>query len=326
MIVLLVRVGGLSARQYDEKFPGEFGQIGDEGLGLGGIANTWRTLPVLSSIANVIKTHAPAARVINMLAPLGTTTRLLIERGLNTVGICELPTTTEEAFGGDADKFDYGGLNHLGWFTPRTDAAAQILANTDAVDRETVKRFGATTLFYYYRVFDPSAASRMSCAFQSGRAGQLQDLTDEVLRDFEQHPSERSQALAARATPWFDRALVPIMSALLGGAEFDGFVNARNGSADRRLVPHLSDDAIVEVRAKWHANGFTPTSSSQHSPECVKFLQAVSAADDLAYRGAIERDMSLVHQAVTALPLAIERKHHGAILQAICNQTIAEAA
>ncbi|MFK7819360.1 MAG: hypothetical protein AB8G99_11630 [Planctomycetaceae bacterium] len=329
IIVLLIRVGGLDARRYDETFPGQFGQIGDEGLGLGGISNTWRTIPVLDSVAQTIKANAPNAQVINMLAPLGTTTRLLTDAGLNTVGICELPITTEEKFGGNADLFDYGGINHLGWFTPKNAEAYETLQagmENGTVDREIVNQYGATTLFYHYRVFNQLAAERMGCAFKPGRAAQLQDLTDEVLDDFRNRPSEQSAALTARETPWFDRGLVPIVTALLGGTEANGFVNTMNQHDGQRLVPQLADNAIVEVRAKWHSGGFTPTSSSLLTDECVKFLQAVSNADDLAYRGSVERDLSLIHQAIERLPITMDRKDSAAVLSAISNQKLTKAA
>ena len=149
LIVLLVRVGGLAARRYDETFPSLFGQVGDEGLGLGGVANTWRTLPVLASIARTIRTNAPEAKVINMLAPLATTTRLLCDAGIDAVGICELPITTEEQFGGNADLFDYAGVNHLGWFIPRGKQGERVLAaaaDAGHADRRSLRGHNAFLL------------------------------------------------------------------------------------------------------------------------------------------------------------------------------------
>ena len=329
LVVLLVRVGGLAARRYDETFPSQFGQVGDEGLGLGGIANTWRTLPVLTSIAETIRTNAPGAKVINMLAPLATTTRLLCDTGIDAVGICELPITTEEQFGGNGDLFDYAGVNHLGWFTPRSKQGERVLAaavDAGHADREIVDRFGATTLFYYYRVFNQAAARRMNCAFKPGRAAQLQDLTDQVLSDFQQRPAELSPALTQRATPWFDRGLIPIMNALLGGPEVQGFVNTPNLFEGTRLVPQLYDRAIVEVRTTWNAHGVAPRCASTLTDEAASFVQAVSEADELAYRGSIERNPSLIQQAVARLPLDISKQNQNAIVNAVCVQDVARAA
>src|SRR3954452_11857132 len=85
LVVLLVRVGGLEARAWDETFPRRFGLVGDEGLGPGGIANAWRTLPELRRIAQAVQRAAPGARVLNLMAPLGITTRFLLEQGLDAV-------------------------------------------------------------------------------------------------------------------------------------------------------------------------------------------------------------------------------------------------
>src|SRR5262245_21434788 len=54
LIVSLIRVGGAAARDWDERFPVEFGQVGDEGLGLGGVANAWRSVPLMDRLAGTI--------------------------------------------------------------------------------------------------------------------------------------------------------------------------------------------------------------------------------------------------------------------------------
>lgn len=326
IIVLLVRVGGLQARAYDETFPTWFGQIGDEGLGLGGLSNTWRTLPVLQSIADTITNVAPAARVINMLAPLGTTTRLLQDAGLNAVGICELPITTEEDLGGSRSLFDYAGLNHLGWFTPNCDAGCSVLnraVEAGLTDETVARELGAAGLFYYYRVFDPAAAARMGCGFKLGRAMQLQDLTERVLAEFER-PEVASSTLNARATPWFDRGLIPILTALFdetGRAGFDGFVNTTNDG----LVPQLPDDGIVEVRATWREDGATPTACQNLDSGPIRFLQAVCEADSHAYQAAVARDPHKLRQAISALPLPILTNQHAAIVDAIVRPQACES-
>ncbi len=103
-VVLLIRVGGLAARAHDEGFPGRFGQVGDEGVGLGGIANAWRTVPALEGVSDRIAARSSGAHVLNLMAPLGVTTRLLVERGLRAVGLCELPAVTEAGWRSDADR------------------------------------------------------------------------------------------------------------------------------------------------------------------------------------------------------------------------------
>ena len=91
VVVPLVRIGGSAARDHDERFPTAFGLVGDEGIGPGGMANAWRTLPPLRSMAAVIAARAPGALVANLMAPLGVTTRALADAGLDCMGVCELP-------------------------------------------------------------------------------------------------------------------------------------------------------------------------------------------------------------------------------------------
>ena len=167
-VVLLVRVGGLAARAHDEAFPVRFGQVGDEGVGLGGMASAWRTVPVLDQIAARIAARAPGAHVLNLIAPLGVTTRLLTERGLRTVGLCELPVLTVErwrAWAADepAPPLAYAGLNHLGFFwcpscPPLDHPVLRAAVERGEVPGELVLRLGAAPLHYFVDVFEPEAA------------------------------------------------------------------------------------------------------------------------------------------------------------------------
>jgi 6-phospho-beta-glucosidase len=58
-VINQVRVGGLAARAFDETFPHQLGLSGEETVGLGGVANALRTVPVaLRQGANLAR-HAP---------------------------------------------------------------------------------------------------------------------------------------------------------------------------------------------------------------------------------------------------------------------------
>ena len=181
-VVLLVRVGGLAARAHDESFPARFDQVGDEGVGLGGMANAWRTLPILETIASQIVRQAPSAHVLNLMAPLGVTTRLLVERGLRAIGLCELPTVTlarwQAAAGGAPPALHYAGLNHLGFFwCPAMPALEHPVIRAALAERhataELVARFDAVPLHYFIDVFEPELARSLGRQRRAGRAAEL---------------------------------------------------------------------------------------------------------------------------------------------------------
>jgi len=317
LIVLLVRVGGLEARAWDEEFPRRFGLVGDEGLGPGGIANAWRTLPELAGIANVIKETAPAARILNLMAPLGATTRLLLEQGLDAVGLCELPLVTIETWLDQASAsagratWRYGGLNHLGWFWDVRDGDEDVLARiadlpvtlpgAAPVDRPTLKHFKAAPLRYFYEIFDREAGRRLKLERAPNRARQLMTLSESLLERFAAAPGHSIPEAEARPTPWLDRAVAPIAAALLGGSPHAAFANLRNGDS----IPELPPELVVELGATYDAAGISPAPAGPLPLRVSRFLRQVGETEALTYRAASQRDPDLLAEAVRSLPLSI---------------------
>jgi 6-phospho-beta-glucosidase len=309
-IALLVRVGGLAARARDEEFPAAFGIPGDEGLGPGGYANALRTLPVLDRMSHVIRKHAPAAKVFNLMAPLGLSTRLLLERELDAVGVCELPSDTEcalvQACGAAARPLHYAGLNHLGWFAPSTENAGEFFSGAlrkELADAATVARYGAVPLKYYYSVFDTSAGRRLGMNTVAGRARRLMDMNEAVLRDFAVRPGEASPAQAERPTPWLAGALVPMLIAHLGGIAWDGYANVANSG----LAPDVPASAVIETRVTLSSAALIAEPWPQAFSRPVReFLAAMGHADDLAYRAWREERRTLLEEAVQVLPYGLD--------------------
>jgi 6-phospho-beta-glucosidase len=317
IVVLLVRVGGLEARAWDEAFPQRFGLAGDEGLGPGGIANAWRTLPELARIAQALHRMAPGARVVNLMSPLGMTTRLLLEHGLDAFGVCELPLATIESWlssvGASAAEatWRYGGLNHLGWFWDvrfgHQDLLTTLAAATPSpgdpapVDRATVFRYGAAPLRYFYEIFDREAGRRLGLERAPGRARQLTALSDALVQRFSAAPGVDAPEANRRPTPWLDRAITPIVSALLTGQDHTGFVNLRN---DGR-IPELPPDAVVELSATFSSSGPNPVMPGPLPERVAEFLRRASHSEELSFLAAKRQDPELLEEAIRALPLPI---------------------
>ncbi len=308
-VVLLVRVGGLAARDHDESFPVRFGLVGDEGLGVGGMANAWRTLPVLEPIAERIAACAPGAQVLNLMAPLGVTTRLLVEHGLAAAGLCELPMATVARWraraGIDGDgALAYAGLNHLGFFWSPAGPAVDHPVLCAAVDggevpAEILARLEAAPLHYFVDLFAPEAALRLGRRRAPGRARELADLQETLLVEFRRRPGAAIAELARRPTPWFELSLVPALHAALGGPACTGALDLPN----RGALAEAPAEGIVELEGRLDAGGarFDPTPPR---PEPVRSLIGrLAAAEDLLYRASRRRDRALLADALLALPL-----------------------
>jgi 6-phospho-beta-glucosidase len=324
-VVLLVRIGGLAARAHDETFPEAFGLVGDEGLGPGGLANAFRTAPALADMARTIRAHAPRALVCNLVAPLGITTRLLLEEGLRAVGVCELPTMTlEQLGGGDAGQvtFEYAGLNHLGWFWDVRRAGRDLLSDAVArgiVDEATLARHGAAPLRYFYEIFDSAAARRLRIERRRGRARELARIAEDALAGFSRSEAGES-ILARRATPWFDRALVPLLSAYARRLPYRGFLNVSNSD---RIISSLPREAVIETMVDL-TDEIVATKPVGCPKPVVEFLRAVGEAEELGYRAARAQDPSLLREAMQALPLPIDPSSVGALVDAALTPPFAE--
>src|SRR5262249_35047956 len=80
--LLPLRVGGQAARQRDETWPLEYGCVGQETTGAGGLAKALRTVPVVLDIAERSRQRAlDSAWIIDFTNPVGIVTRALLDAG-----------------------------------------------------------------------------------------------------------------------------------------------------------------------------------------------------------------------------------------------------
>jgi 6-phospho-beta-glucosidase len=333
VVVLLIRVGGLAARAYDESFPARFDQIGDEGVGLGGMANAWRTLPILDGIASQIAQAAPAAHVLNLMAPLGVTTRLLVERGLRAVGLCELPTVTlarwraasgvdaapQHHAGVDAPALHYAGLNHLGFFwCPTLPALEHPVLRAAIAERhaspELVARFDGVPLHYLVEVFEPALAAQLGRSRRAGRARELAALQDVLVQRFAERPGAIADELAHRPTPWFELAVMPALAAVLGGPRFEGPLDVPN----RGALAEAPLEAIVELFGALDGATAELSPVAPRPPAVRDLLARFAAAEDALYRAARSRDRGLLRTSLDALPLDVRHSDRERVLDCVC--------
>jgi 6-phospho-beta-glucosidase len=176
-----IRVGGLAGRERDERIALDLGVLGQETTGPGGIAFGLRTIPVALHIAERVRQLCPGAYVINFTNPAGMITEAMQRvLGDRVIGICDTPSglgrRITAALGLDPAeaRFDYVGLNHLGWMrgvsSGGTDRLPGLLADddklatleeTDIFGADWIRTLGCIPneyLYYYYFNRDAVAA------------------------------------------------------------------------------------------------------------------------------------------------------------------------
>ncbi len=136
-VITSIRVGGIDARVKDETIALAHGLVGQETVGAGGFACAMRNLAAMLEYAHRIERVAPNATVINFTNPVGIISQAILNHsGVRILGVCDTPLETFESIAKALDrnpfelKFDYLGLNHLGWVRSIRDAqGGELLPN-----------------------------------------------------------------------------------------------------------------------------------------------------------------------------------------------------
>ncbi|MDO9547130.1 MAG: hypothetical protein Q7J07_10340 [Pelolinea sp.] len=265
-----IRVGGYKARAYDERFPKQFGILGEETFGPGGMNNAKRTIPIVLEYCKAIEEYAPNALVLNLTNPNSFIQYAVVRySNVNIIGVCDSPVGIGE---GIAEMLgipyqdlwiQYVGMHHFGWVTKAlhkgVDMMPAILEKLGQipglpVDAEIARAVGGipTSYFKYYyhsnRVFETQSKQ------EKVRAEQLLDLENQILEDYASQSGELPASLKQRGAHWYGASVVPVMLAHVNNANQVFILNVVNGTT----IPWMPADAIIETPALVTGHGCVP--------------------------------------------------------------------
>jgi 6-phospho-beta-glucosidase len=316
-VLLQLRVGGQAARQRDETWPQDYGCIGQETTGAGGLAKALRTVPVVLDIAERARERALSdAWIIDFTNPVGIVTRALLDAGHRAIGLCNVAIGFQREFAGllgvepDRVELDHVGLNHLTWeraaVVDGTDALPGLIASHgDAIAVHTglplsvTARMAAVPSYYlhYYYAHDAAVAEQRG---QPTRAEQVAGIERELLQLYADPALDRKpELLTHRGGAYYSEAAVALLASLVSDARDRQVVNVRNAGT----LPFLDDDAVIEVPAVVGAGGAEPVPVAPLSPLMRGLVAHVSAYEDLAVDAARRGGADRVSAALLAHPL-----------------------
>ncbi|HEY4455025.1 MAG TPA: 6-phospho-beta-glucosidase [Pseudonocardiaceae bacterium] len=313
-----IRVGGLSGRTVDERVALREGVLGQETVGAGGIAYGLRTVPVALDIARRVARLAPDAWLINFTNPAGLVTEAMsAELGNRVIGICDSPVglgrRVAATLGVDpaTARFDYAGLNHLGWLRKvevnGVDQLPRFLADPAAHRSfEESRLFGPDWLrtlgsvpneyLYYYYFNRESVAAATEAAQTRGEflLDQQARFYHEVakgepaLASWERTKAQREATYMAEARDeerdaidldggGYEQMALALMRAIAHDKPATLILNVRNTVG----LSGLDDQAIVEVPCHVDGNGARPyavTPLDEHQAGLVSSIKAVERA------------------------------------------------
>jgi 6-phospho-beta-glucosidase len=316
-VLLQLRIGGQAARQRDETWPLEFGCIGQETTGAGGLAKALRTVPVVLEIAERIRRRALSdAWIIDFTNPVGIVTRALLDGGHRAIGLCNVAIGLQREFASllgvapERVALDHVGLNHLTWeraaFVDGTDvlpglvaAHGEQIAVHTGLPESVMEKTGAVPSYYlrYFWAHDAVVAEQRG---HPTRAEQVARLERELLELYADPALDtKPDLLSHRGGAFYSEAAVALLASLVSDTGDTQVVNVRNAGT----LPFLDDDAVIEVGAVVGAGGATPVAVEPLAPLMRGLVAHVSAYEELAVDAALRGGRDRVAAALLAHPL-----------------------
>jgi len=326
------RVGGFRHRALDERIPLKYGVVGQETLGMGGLAFAWRTIPLILEIVDEQRRLAPNAWIINYANPAGMVTEAVIRKypDARFIGLCDMPTGVQYYIGKllrvDFHRLamDYTGINHGGWsqrvwldgkedVMPRLKRWLTVLgpiAKLLPVTEET----GTVRLFHEHgMVPDPYLryyyyTSRVLKKLMHGsrtRAEVIIDRLPQLYAHYERAAADDRPVLALhRGHQSHADLAAQVIAAMASGRRSRFVIQQRNGGA----VPNLPAEEAAQFPAWVHRNGWEPIPLPPIPAEEAPLIQRVKASESLNVRAAVEGDVRLAIDAATENPLVGRRQ------------------
>jgi 6-phospho-beta-glucosidase len=316
-VLLQLRVGGQAARQRDETWPQDYGCIGQETTGAGGLAKALRTVPVVLDIAERTRQRALAdAWIIDFTNPVGIVTRALLDAGHRAIGLCNVAIGFQRRFAEllgvqpEQVELDHVGLNHLTWeraaVVDGTDALPGLIAaHGDDIAARTglplsvMAQMAAVPSYYlhYFYAHDAAVAEQRG---RPTRAEEVAAIERELLQLYADPALDRKpELLTHRGGAYYSEAAVALLASLVSDTRDRQVVNVRNAGT----LPFLDDDAVIEVAAVVGAGGAEPVPVAPLEPLMRGLVAHVSAYEDLAVDAALRGGADRVRAALLAHPL-----------------------
>jgi 6-phospho-beta-glucosidase len=308
VVLIQIRFGGLTGREFDETFPLRFGACGDEGLGPGGLSAAWRSWLALDKLLGLIERVNRDTMVLLLTSPVSLLVRLAANAwpALRVVGVCELPwTTLRNATGSETEvaAYDYIGINHLGWIYCLGDLEEPV------------------PLKYLRLHYERERVIREQHSQLVSRAEQLRRLADAAMQAYLSGTrAEIAAVIASRPAPWYSDSIAPLILSLTEHASrFHFFLSVQND----HWSPGFRPDDILEIPFLWSGGELIRKRRVKCPPgEIVETLQSFVRYERLAALAIVSRDVRLMESALRAHPWISGAEQAKGLAEAIVSQSV----
>jgi 6-phospho-beta-glucosidase len=350
-----IRVGGIERRIRDEAMAQRHGIVGQETVGPAGFAMAMRTIPPMVEYARQIAAAAPKAWIINFTNPVGIVTEAMRTVSDRVIGICDTPTELFEevaralGLASDECRFDYFGLNHLGWLREvyhhgepqlhRLWRDAELVRSVYKVPLfDTVSlrdlRLLPTEYVYYYD--QPTRAVDNVRRAGRGRGQAIAELTEVLFESLatpgadvvaiyksylwtrsagymqiESGADGPSKPAPSSGLSGYDRIALGVLRAI----HFNTNTIIPLSVANRGNIALLQDGDVVEVPCVVNANGATPLHVAPVPERIAPLLARVKEYERLTVRAALAQSLDAAREALAHNPLVPDSKTVDALIR-----------
>ncbi|NOT06219.1 MAG: 6-phospho-beta-glucosidase [Anaerolineales bacterium] len=322
-----LRVGMMPARRGDEYLGLRHGLIGQETTGVGGMAKTLRTIPVILSIAKDIREAAPNALLANFTNPAGLVTEALNRYApdIPAVGVCNVGITakmkiieglekiTGAKIESDRAELKTLGLNHLTWhygFTVDGEEmwpyifpayVAEIMKEKEPEwDIRTLETLGMIPNYYlqYFYYTDKKFAEQKK--WPPSRAEAVMEIEKDLLREYADPAlAEPPADLMKRGGAYYSTLATQLINSHHNDLGQVHVVNVRNNGA----VKDWPADWVLELPAKVDGKGIHPLPADPLPDSCFGLISQVKRYELLTVEAAVHGDRNAMTQALLTNPL-----------------------
>lgn len=323
-----IRVGGLKARELDEKIPMDNGVLGQETNGAGGMFKAFRTIPAILDIAKDIKELCPDAWLINFSNPAGIVTEACLRYGdtKKVIGLCNVPIHMEmniaQMLNVDKERVwvKFAGLNHMVYALnvyldgidvlhdpakmPGSMASMQI-QNVSSIDYEPefINALGALPCYYhsyFYKMDEQLQKSLEQHKNGENRALQVLQMEKELFELYkDENLAIKPPQLEKRGGAYYSDAACSLINSIYNDKKDIQTVNTINNGA----LYGIEDESAVEVSSVITKSGPMPLNIGKLPVQVHGLVMQMKSFERMVVDAAVEGDINKAILALAINPL-----------------------
>lgn len=329
-----IRVGGLEAREKDERIPLSYGLIGQETNGAGGMSKALRTIPVLMELARDVHNICPNAWIINFTNPAGIVTEALLKYSPHkkVIGVCNIPHnmrhSTAEILQVHPDdvSIEFIGINHfifgkkiLVKNIDRTKEVLNKLLNHDLnYSPSNIVSLGWSDIFinalkllpnpyhqYYFQTKEVLKKDIQSYKENGTRAEVVRKLEKSLFTIYQNTSlQEKPKELEERGGAYYSDVACSLMDSIYNNKKDIQTVNTLNNGA----ISDLPDDVVIETNCVITNNG-PQTISVGPLPDMIKSsILQMKTFENLVIRASLTGNYYEAYKALVINPLVADER------------------